>query len=271
MRIAVTGHKGRLGSQLCKLGCIPFDCDVLNYQHIQQEIVKTLPDIIIHCASVTDVDGAEFELKFLTREVNERGTFNLRRFFDGRIIYISTDYVFDGKKGPYSEKDIPNPVNHYGLTKYLGEKVLELSPFNNYESTIVRTTNLYGGNKEDFAFRILANLMLGNKFTVTNKVYGNATYVPHLAKALLELCRLPNLPKVINIAGSDILSRYEFAVMIANVFEYDTTLITPTNEVPGEAKRPVKGGLKLTLAKSLGLSIYSALEGLQELKQRTLK
>jgi dTDP-4-dehydrorhamnose reductase len=179
---------------------------------------------------------------------------------------MSTDYVFDGVKGNYSESSKPNPVGFYGYTKYLGEQAIVNR--SHYDDIIVRTTVLYGGNKPDFVTKILDQIKSKQHFRVTTKVIGSPTYIPHLAEALIKLCEVPQSPRIVNIVGEDIMSRYDFAIMIANVWELDTGLIQPTKEVPGEAHRPLLGGLKTTLAKRLGLPIYTTLDGLRSMKIR---
>ena len=102
-RIAVTGYKGRLGNELINQGCIPLDCDITRPITIKKAIGQVCPDVIIHCAAKTDVDGCE-QHKDIAFKVNAEGTNNLRECFPGgKIIYISTDYIFDGTAGVYKE------------------------------------------------------------------------------------------------------------------------------------------------------------------------
>jgi dTDP-4-dehydrorhamnose reductase len=82
----------------------------------------------------------------------------------------------------------------------------------------------------------------------------------------MKLCEIPNPPRVVNIAGKEILSRYEFGLAIANIFDLDKSLITPIREIPGAAMRPLKAGLKINFAKKLGLPIYSVYDGLKAMK-----
>jgi dTDP-4-dehydrorhamnose reductase len=264
--IAVTGHTGRLGSQLVGLGCIPINADITCPKVLQSEIEGIEPDTIIHCAAITDVDKCENVLATKARKVNIVGTHILRTCFSGRIIYMSTDYVFDGRGGPYKENSNPNPISHYGTTKFMGEQIIRDHKY--AKDIIVRTTILYGGNKPDFVTGILGKFKDGYVFEVTKALSGSPTYVPHLADALIELCHLDWTPSVINIAGSNVLSRYEFALMIANIFGYDPRLILPTMEIKGAAPRPRNAGLKVDLAQKIGLPIYSVMDGLTEMKER---
>lgn len=274
MIIGVTGGEGRLGRALVERGCVPVNCDVTDRDSITTavtEFSKLSEDsdsCIIHCAAVTEVDRCETDLSDQCYKVNHVGTANLRDLFSGRIIYISTDYIFSGLSGPYSEKSTPDPLGNYGDSKYLGETLMRTD----LGDKIVRTTILYGSKYHpDFVTAILEKLYLGKPFYVTTALQGNPTNVHHLAEALVYLCNmncLNNLPDTINIAGRDVLSRYEFALMIAGVFEMDKKLIMPTNSVPGRTFRPKKAGLKLRLAEKFGIPLYSAVEGLKDMLKR---
>lgn len=262
MQIGITGYKGRLGSELVnKWGCVPLDCDILSRPSIHEALYKVNPDIVIHCAAMTDVDQCEKQM-YESFEINVRGTENIKICFGEKIIFLSTDYIFDGKKGMYSEGSeysVYPKISWYGYTKLLGEELLGNT------DTIVRTTMLYGSPlKMDFVTKILQQLELDEPFKVTRALYGTPTYVPHLAEAIMKMVELPKLPHVVNIVGSDCLSRYEFALMIAAFFDHrdKNKLIVPTLKI-GKTKRPRKAGLKIDLAKKLGLPIYSVLEGLE--------
>ena len=268
MKIAVVGHKGRLGSELINQGCIPFDCDITRTVQVQEAIKATIPDVIINCAAITDVDSCE-QIGIYKKAVaiSKMGIMNLLQLFNGRVIYISTDYVFDGRNGAYSENIKPNPISNYGFSKYLGEQV-----FLGYQikrsDILIRTTILYGGNKPDFVTKTLDQLKEGKPFTVPMNLFGTPTYIPHLAEALIKLSKMKDAPKIVHIAGEDVLSRYEFALMIAGVFGYNKELILPAKWKwdMKSANRPKKAGLKTNLAKKIGLPIYTVLSGLQEMK-----
>lgn len=266
--IGVTGYKGRLGSELVKLGCVPAEYDVaeINSMSFLHNLFGA-SDTIIHCAAVTDVDGCERELYDQAYLVNDIGTKNLCDAFNGRIIYLSTDYVFDGSTGKYGEHSIANPISVYGHSKLLGEE--RIRHRQHPGDVIVRTTILYGTeHKPDFVTHVLATLLAKKPITLPCNLFGNPTYTPHLAEALMKLCEIPNPPRIVNIAGKEILSRYEFGLAIASVFDLDKSLITPVREVLGAAMRPLKAGLKTNLAEKLGLPIYSVYDGLKAMKEQ---
>lgn len=264
-RIGVTGWKGRLGSELLNYAEFePIDVDITKRYELRNATKDF--DTIVHCAAYTNVDGAETGEGYArSTVVNDIGTLQLSEVFMGRIIYISTDFIFDGRKGPYSENASPHPINHYGKTKLRGEE--HILDRQNPGDIIVRTTNLYSNpGKQDFVWSIYKQLMRDIAISVPSNQIGNPTYVPHLAMAIAKLVHISKCPKIINISGTDLLSRYEFALMIASVFGFDKNLIQPTTTYKPLASRPHKGGFKLGLAKKLKLPLRSALQGLEELK-----
>jgi dTDP-4-dehydrorhamnose reductase len=271
MKIGITGYKGRLGSELIKQGCLPLDGNVMLKGAIQKFLDDVQPDIVIHCAALTDVDKCD-KFRNGSLELNARAVENLKVCFSGKIVLLSTDYVFNGKgKGMYTEMDQtsdPNTLCWYGYTKLIAEEFLG----NN--DTIVRTTILYGSPvKGDFVTSILDKLENGEPFTVTKSLFGTPTYVPHLAKGIMTFLDIASythlpVPHIINIAGGDYLNRYDFAMLIASVFGYDKAkkLILPTTAM-GTVKRPRHAGLSTKLAEKMGIKIYSVLDGLDAFRE----
>lgn len=273
MRIAVIGHEGRLGSELVRKGCIPVDTDIRNRYEVFNAVHTIEPDVVINCAAITDVNYCE-SMEGLEKaiQINYKGVVNLRESFDGLLVQMSTDYVFDGKHGPYDEKAKHSlAVNMYGMTKQAAEAALQIYTDKPY--CIIRTTCLFGShNQDDLASKVVMALKHGEEFKASLKPPGNPTYIPYLADGILELLKLKQIPNVIHIAGKDVITRYEFALMIANVFGYDAKLIIAdrTGNVLGLAKRPSKAGLKVKLAEKFGLPIYTAIEGLEAFRDAIL-
>ncbi len=269
MKVFITGYQGRLGKYLVdNLGYLPLECDVAELSSVTEAVKEneaTEKDAIIHCAAITDVDGCEGAVHGRAIEVNIKGTNNIRSAFRGQVVYLSTDYVFDGRDGPYSEEAEPSPQSHYGKTKMYGEKaILEVGyP----RDVILRTTVLYGGHKPDFVTAILEQLKTNDLFEVTGGLLGSPTYVPHLAKGIKKLLMLKQPPKIINITGKDVMSRWVFACNIAKAFGYPihNVLLTMKSQM-GAATRPRLGGLKVDLARTLNIPIYSVKDGLEEMK-----
>lgn len=274
MKIAVTGYKGRLGGDLVRAGCTPLDCDITKPKSIQYALRKVKPDIVINCAAFTDVDACE-DIKTYNEKalsINYFGPNTLRDEFDGWLIHISTDFIFNSR-GKHREDSVKfNPVNNYGLSKGGAEFALNSHPKKN--TTIVRTTGLYGSETRpiDFVGYILGALENNDEVRVARDFVGNNTYVPHLVGALSWLCNQEEAKwRIIHLASKDILSKYDFAIKIANVFGYDPKQIVPVKQWEIEkfvAARPKKGGLDVRLAERNGAPIFTTLEGLISLKER---
>ena len=264
--LAVTGYRGRLGSALVSMGYLPIDVDITNPKQVSEIVGDINPDVLVNCAGITDVDGCELDLFRKAIQVNGIGLAILRDNFDGRLIHISTDFIFDGKSGPYSENSPPNPLGQYGDSKLLGEELIREYDYDG--DTIIRTTVLYGGNKADFVRKVLNKLERGKVVTLPMNMYGTPTYIPHLALGIHHVSKMKSPPQIVNIVGRDCISRYEFGLMIANIFGYDAKLIYPTRKMEGQARRPKRGGLKIKLAEKLGIPIYSVLDGLHDFHRR---
>lgn len=270
IKIAVTGPRGRLGSELVRRDCIPLDLSITqDVAKLYLQIDYFRPDVIINCAAYTKVDLCE-TVEGLKEAilVNTRGAENLLRNPNRsyRLIHLSTDYIFSGQHGPYGEKSKDyRPVNGYGYSKLGGDVLVQTEPFPQ-KDTIVRTTGLYGGS-DDFVGHELMVLKEVGSFDAVDNLFGNQTYIPDLADGLLELARLEHPPKILNIASKEVVSRYEFAKMVARMGGYSDKVIRPikSSEVPlWKAKRPVYGGLKVDLAESLEIPIYPIISGLQK-------
>lgn len=258
MRIAVTGPRGRLGSELVRRGCLPLEADVTDARELHQALTEAGPDVVIHCAALTDVDGCE-HAPVRAAQVNTGGTFLLRQLFAGKIIYISTDYIFDGRNGPYQEDAAPNPIGIYGWSKLGGELALK-----NSNALIVRTTVLFDRHSQNFVTAVVKRLLSGEPVTAPSDLYGSPTYIPHLVEGLLRAIHL-DLTGVINIAGSRVLSRFDFARLIAHRLEPAPKGFVAGRPSTGAACRPLKAGLRVEKAMLVGIPIYDPLEGLEEI------
>lgn len=233
-------------------------------------LASETPSIVINCAAFNDVDACDTERERAWR-INVRGVENIVeacRKIDARLVHYSSDYVFDGEHGPYTERDKPNPICYYGKTKLASENVCRTGgiPF-----TIIRTMILYGVGEKvrpNFVTWVLRNLEAGATINVVNDQVGNPTLVDDLALATLRVVSRKR-EGLYNVAGPDIISRYAFAVAIATEFELDATLIRPitTAELHQRAPRPLSSGLLTLKAESeLGLRLSTASEGLRRMR-----
>jgi dTDP-4-dehydrorhamnose reductase len=247
-KITITDDKGRLGKVLAE------------HYPIVRNFYRDY-NVIIHNGAYTDVDGAENDINTVVSQ-NIIETEYMREVFNRKVIYLSTDFVFDGEDGPYYETDDPAPLGVYGWTKWMGERVLHKT------DTIVRTTVLYGGHKPDFVTWVLDQYDAGEPFEVSSAMITSPTNVYHLAQALKIIAEKDIDEHIINVAGGNVISRYAFAEMIGRVFEKDLTLLRYTEETNfGFAPRPQYAGLRTNFAHSLGIPIYSVFDGLHLMRR----
>ncbi|MDD3645899.1 MAG: dTDP-4-dehydrorhamnose reductase [Candidatus Gracilibacteria bacterium] len=197
-KILVTGSKGMFASDFIKRYNDTFDIigldkeylDITNISSIEKTISNIKPDIVLNCAAYTAVDNAEDIGMKLNYDINTLGVYNLAKItkkYGIDFITISTDYIFNGtKEEGYNEYDECNPINAYGMSKYLGEK---LSKEENNETIIIRTSWLYGGGKE---FKNFVNTMIKlsethDNLKVINDQFGIPTYTVDLANAIIDM------------------------------------------------------------------------------------
>ena len=238
-----------------------------------REAVGTLnPSVIINCAAMTNVDACETE-RDMAWKINVGGVEHLveaARAKGAMIVHVSSDYVFDGKSGPYTEDDRPEPLSYYGKSKLASENVVRTSGLPHF---IARTMVLYGiapGVKANFALWLIKSLEAGQTVRIVDDQIGNPTLVDDLAFGLLRAVELGK-NGVYNIAGRDIVTRFEFAVRLAKFFGLDPKLIHPikTAQLRQPAARPLRSGLITLKAEvDLGFKPSTIEEGLATLKSQ---
>lgn len=247
MKILVTGANGMLGQDLCPIledvGAFVIETDVDTLDLTQAEAVDAAvkdihPDMVINCAAYTSVDKAEEEPE-KAELINASGTENLAKIcgkLDIPLIYISTDYVFDGtKKSPYTADDEPNPLNVYGRTKLLGEEAIKKFCQKYY---IVRTSWLYGHHGKNFVETMLSLAQKGDVINVVDDQIGCPTWTVELANGILKLLSKPF--GTYHVCGSGSISWYEFAKEIFTQAGMDNVELKPcsSEDFPRPAKRP---------------------------------
>ncbi len=222
LRVAITGAGGILGTALKEIlpkgpvsmeavGLTRAELDVTRPGDVQERLAEIHPDAVIHAAAYTKVDACE-EDPDLAREVNAAGTAHLARTcseLNCRLIYLGTDYVFDGKSGrPYCEDDPVSPLGVYGRTKWEGEvAVREEGP---EDSLVVRTSWVYGPGGRNFVDAVLEKGALGESLRVVNDQRGSPTYSQDLAEALKALL-LTEVRGTVHVSGGGECTWYEFA------------------------------------------------------------
>ena len=247
MKILVTGAKGMLGQDLCPIlednGWDVIETDVHNLDITDAKIVESFlaeanPDIVIHCAAYTNVDKAEEDLE-TARKINALGTENLAKYCgknDKILIYISTDYVFDGKSEKvYKPDSKPNPINNYGLTKLEGELAVQKHCSQYY---ITRTSWLYGHHGKNFV-ETMISLADKSELNVVDDQVGCPTWTIELANGIAKLIRNKADYGIYHICGAGSTSWYGFAKSIFEKMKLSVNLKPcTTGDFPRPAKRP---------------------------------
>ena len=261
MRILITGSGGQLGSDLCRMlageTVIPKDLPDfdLTQPEIEVQIQNAKPDVIIHAGAYTDVDGAE-RTPDLAMAVNREGTARVARaaaHLGARLIYVSTDYVFDGAATvPYTEQDAPNPINAYGMSKWQGEQAVFAS---GADALVVRTAWLYGHYGNNFVKSIMSAARREPVLRVVSDQRGCPTFTEDLASALIALMA-KEVSGVIHVTNRGDCTWHEFAQAIVREMGLTVPVAPITTEEAGRvAKRPRFSVLNQDRLVSLGVQM----------------
>ncbi|MGA1414037.1 MAG: SDR family oxidoreductase [Candidatus Kapaibacteriota bacterium] len=247
----------------------------LQYSDIKQlkeEFLELRPDFTINTAAMTNVDACE-DLRQEAWYANVTFVEQLARIsliVESHLIHFSTDYVFDGQKGPYSEQDNPNPICYYGKSKLAGENAVLRSHANN---TVLRTNVVYGltnSHQHDFVQWIINNHESGFSMNIVDDQYSSPTLTDDLALSVKRVIEKKRCG-LYHIGGNTYCNRYEFALEIAKVFHLDENLFKPikTLTLNQKAKRPLRGGLiNLKAHTDLGIQFSTIQEGLVRLRHQ---
>lgn len=303
MKVLGTGLTGLVGSRIVELlkGVYEFDfsdVDITDKEAINKKIRESKAPVMLHLAAKADVDGCELDkeldIKILGHKDNEAqekefkekktawgvNVFGTKNVVDAclennkKLIYISTDFVFDGTEttNGYKENDIPNPISWYAKTKYEGEKLVQNSDLS---WMIGRIAYPYRANFErfDFARTILNRLKSRQKINaVTDHVF-TPTFIDDIAFALGYLIKT-DATGIFHIVGSQSLSPFDAALAIADVFNCDKSLILKTTKeiyFKNRAPRPFFLKIKNDKIQQLGIKMRGFEEGLKELKAQMSK
>lgn len=284
MNIIGTGLSGLVGSRVVALLgnthsfedlSLESGVDITKFDEVEKRLTASTAPWVFHFAAFTDVQGSEKEKdkgsESISWKVNVEATKNIAslcRKLGKHILYLSTDYVFDGKAASYDENASGNPQGWYAKTKYEGEKIVkDLRDL----GLVVRIANPYRANpigKKDFMHKILDRLKEGLPIAAPTNQKMTATYIDDLAYGIEKLV-LMNATGVYNIPGGDSFSPYEGAIMIADVFGVDTTTISQTSfeaYFGNRAPIPQYGVLTHDKIESLGIKLHTFREGLIEVK-----
>lgn len=241
MRIAITGSNGQLGMDLVgvlreKNDVYPFDIDldILNLKAFTEKMEEIKPTLIIHTAAFTNVDLCEKE-RDEAFTVNAIGTQNVAlasRKCGAAMLYVSTDYIFDGEKGsPYTEFDEARPLNHYGWTKLAGEYYCKMLL---REIFVVRTSWLYGRAGHNFVSTILKKAKMGERIEVVNDQTGSPTFSLDLARNIERLIESGRFG-IYHLSGNGECSWFEFARKIVELARIRANIVPISSDQIGRA------------------------------------
>lgn len=296
MHILVTGANGLVGTKVLErllhdsqdeplaayhqtrtneyLGEIPFWwLDTASAADVERVLSDARPDAVIHAGAYTNVDGAERD-RDLAWASNVDVTATLARACAARgvrLVYLSTEYVFDGTAGPYRETDPVNPLGWYAKTKLAGEQALVDA---GGSWAVARTTVVYGYAQHvraNFVLWLVGKLRAGERVSIVEDQIGSPTLAENLAEMVIALAH-SQVNGIFNTAGADVISRLDFSRQIAETFDLDATLMDPTTTAAlGQAApRPLRAGLLMDKFRAAfpDLPILTVAEGLAVVKRQ---
>ena len=273
MSIAVTGPDGLLGGELMdglrRAGHQPMpllesEIDITDADALGRFFSEHKPETVYHLAAYTHVDAAEEDVDRVFA-VNAFGTYNLCRAaaaVDCRVIYLSTDYVFDGlTESPYLPEDEPNPLNVYGMSKLAGEFFTRA-----YAPCwlIVRSSSLYGPRGEGFPVKLCRRARNGDELRVVEDQFSSPTYAPELADALVRLGEYAD-GGIFHLTNSGVVSWYDFALRIVEILGLPNEVVgVSSGEFAAAARRPARSELDTSASRELGIELRPWSEALDE-------
>lgn len=282
MKFFITGGSGLLGQRLATVAnnndelvlshnSNPTEntvkCDITNEEEVEKIILKNEPDVIIHCAAMTNVDLCEDKID-KAYKINGDGSGNMAKAAEkigAEIIYVSTDFVFDGEKGYYKEDDITNPLGIYAKSKYEGELQVQKYSTN---WAIARVSVLYGWHeRQNFTTWVIDQLRNNNSINIVTDQINSPTLADNAAEAIFKIAKQEK-KGIFHTAGNDVISRYNFTKKIAEEFNLDKDLIHPitSKQFIQKAPRPKNSSLNVEkVKKELNMQMETCSESLHRM------
>ena len=296
-RILITGANGLLGQALVRRlsqsrefdvlatarddaprfdggSCGYSPLDVTQPDAVENVFEDFAPNVVINCAAMSDVAECD-ENRNEAWAVNARAVKRLAKHCHetrARLVQVSSDFVFNGKRGPYDEDARPDPVNYYGRTKLAGENAVREAGRSNW--AIVRTVLLYGTghglSRSNVVLWMIDELSQGHQLHIVDDQYRTPTHVDDLATGIERLVDREKTG-IYHISGRDLVSIYELACTVAEVFDLDASLIEPVSSdfFEDDVDRPPRTGFIVDRAEAeLDYDPRSLQDGLHDLKDR---
>lgn len=277
MKVLITGANGQLGTDLCKVfqgyDTIPLthaDIEITDVDSIKKQLSKYKPDVIINTAAYVRVDDCEIypEKAFLVNGVGVKNVAKVAQNEGTILFHISTDYVFDGKKKePYTEDDIPNPINTYGISKLAGEYYAKLAE----KYYIIRVSSLFGvagasGKGGNFVETMIKKAKNKEKIAVVDDMIMSPTYTKDGARVIKKIIEKELPYGIYHASNNGFCSWYEFAKKIFEFLNLNDVEIRPikSNDLTSKAKRPVFSALENRKLSKYNLKMPDWQEALRE-------
>ncbi|MCD3375793.1 dTDP-4-dehydrorhamnose reductase [Streptococcus equi] len=274
--ILITGSNGQLGTELRYLldersvdyvAVDVAEMDITNATKVEEVFAQIKPSLVYHCAAYTAVDAAEEEGKALNEAINVAGTEHIAKAcerYGATLVYISTDYVFDGQKPAgqeWLETDTPDPQTEYGRAKRLGEQAVERYTKQFY---IIRTAWVFGHYGKNFVFTMQNLARTHSRLTVVNDQHGRPTWTRTLAEFMCHLAdnRKPYGYYHLSNDAKEDTTWYDFAREILKETAVEVVPVD-SSAFPAKAKRPFNSTMNLDKAKATGFVIPTWQEALE--------
>lgn len=248
--------------------------NVTDHKAVEHIFLDFSPTVVVHLAAMSKVEACEHDKETCWR-VNVDATAHLARlckYHGARLVFLSTDFLFDGKNGPYAENDYPAPVNAYGRSKQAAENALILSGLNQWAT--VRTSLAFGAGDDlkrlNIATLMVRELKEGKSFQAATDQFRSPTYAPDLADGIRRIIQFGK-DGTYHVAGRERLNVFDLCKLAAPILGFDSNLIVPTTtaELHPDSPRPLDGGLLILRAESeLGYRPRSLTEAFVELSRR---
>ena len=296
--ILVTGSNGLLGQKIiyalrnrtdvkcistsrgenrmsAKDGYIYESMDITDPSSVESVFEKYQPDVVINTAAMTNVDACESnrDEAWLLNVQSVEYIIEACKKFNTHLVHLSTDFVFDGRKGPYVETDEPNPLSFYAHTKYEGEKLIEKSGIS---AAILRTIIIYGvvddNSRSNVVLWAINSLKNKKSITVINDQFRSPTLAEDLADACVSAA-MKKATGIYHISGREVMNILDIVRIVADYFELDQSYIIPTSsaDLKQPAVRPPVTGFIITKAvNELDFKPHTFIEGLAHLKNQLL-
>jgi dTDP-4-dehydrorhamnose reductase len=270
-RVLITGAAGQLGKALISVQGATWDCigltsdqmDITRWSAVRDRVARIAPDLVIHAAAATNVDRCERDQEWAFT-VNALGSRNVARAaaaVDAELVYISTNYVFNGSKAtPYHEFDVPDPISTYGASKLAGEREVMAA---SARSFVIRTASVFSSGEGNFVATMRRLMQSNDRISVVDDQTSNPTFTRDLASSIAAIAdRAPH--GLYHVTNSGIASWYEWAVEVQQLIGAKCAVDPiPAADYTRDANPPMNGAMESLALANVGIELPSWRDALQ--------